>query len=55
MKIDAERLAPCGCCRRCAIHDDPGGCLTVEAYARELAAQGVTEEEMREAVRCARS
>lgn len=33
----AERdpLAPCGYCRRCAIHDDPGGCLTVEHYVRK--------------------
>ena len=25
----------CGYCRRCAIHDDPGGCLTVEQWERE--------------------
>lgn len=24
--------APCGYCRRCAIHDDPGGCLTVQEW-----------------------
>lgn len=24
--------APCGYCRRCAIHDDPGGCTTVSAW-----------------------
>lgn len=24
--------APCGYCRRCAVHDDPGGCLTVQAW-----------------------
>lgn len=27
--------APCGWCRRCAIHDDPGGCLEVSAWERE--------------------
>lgn len=27
--------APCGYCRRCALHDDPGGCLEVERWARE--------------------
>jgi hypothetical protein len=26
---------PCGYCRRCAIHDDPGGCLEVERWERE--------------------
>jgi len=26
---------PCGYCRRCAIHDDPGGCLEVAAWERE--------------------
>ena len=31
-----ERLAPCGYCRRCAIHDDPGGCLTSEAEERAI-------------------
>lgn len=34
--------APCGYCRRCAIHDDPGGCLEVAAWERanpEIAAQ----------------
>lgn len=30
-----DPLAPCGYCRRCAIHDDPGGCLEVERYVRE--------------------
>lgn len=30
-----DPLAPCGYCRRCAIHDDPGGCLTVEHYVRD--------------------
>jgi hypothetical protein len=33
--IISEPPAPCGYCRRCAIHDDPGGCLEVEAWARE--------------------
>jgi hypothetical protein len=32
---ERDPLAPCGYCRRCAIHDDPAGCLTVEAYERE--------------------
>ena len=32
--------APCGYCRRCAVHDDPGGCLTVEAWARENDPEG---------------
>lgn len=27
---------PCGWCRRCALHDDPGGCLTVEEYERDF-------------------
>ena len=27
--------APCGVCRRCAVHDDPGGCLVVEKWARD--------------------
>lgn len=27
-----DPFAPCGYCRRCAIHDDPAGCLTVEEY-----------------------
>lgn len=34
---------PCGYCRRCAIHDDPGGCLTVAEWERQhpvLAIQG---------------
>ena len=31
----SDPLAPCGYCRRCAIHDDPGGCLTVERYVRQ--------------------
>jgi hypothetical protein len=26
---------PCGYCRRCLLHDDPGGCLVVEAWERE--------------------
>lgn len=26
---------PCGYCRRCAVHNDPAGCLTVEAWERE--------------------
>ena len=26
---------PCGYCRRCAIHDDPGGCTTVQEWERE--------------------
>jgi hypothetical protein len=25
-----DDLTPCGYCRRCAIHDDPGGCITVD-------------------------
>jgi hypothetical protein len=29
---------PCGWCRRCALHDDPGACLTVEEYERDFAA-----------------
>ena len=33
--VERDPYAPCGYCRRCAIHDDPGGCLTVEAYVRE--------------------
>lgn len=41
-----DPLTPCGWCRRCAIHDDPGGCLTVEAYIRDngekLRVDGVT-------------
>lgn len=32
-KVDPP--APCGYCRRCAIHDDPGGCLEVERWERE--------------------
>lgn len=32
-KVDPP--APCGSCRRCAIHDDPGGCLEVERWERE--------------------
>lgn len=35
MTKTSDPLAPCGYCRRCAIHDDPGGCLTVEAYTWE--------------------
>ncbi len=38
MAVVADLLdapAPCGYCRRCVIHDDPGGCLTVEAWERE--------------------
>lgn len=31
---------PCGYCRRCAVHDDPGGCLEVEAWARENDPEG---------------
>jgi hypothetical protein len=34
---------PCGYCRRCAVHDDPGGCLTVEAWAREHDPEGKLE------------
>lgn len=45
-KIDTERLNPCGYCRRCAIHDDPGGCLEVSCYERELIASGVTPREI---------
>ena len=30
-----DPLEPCGWCRRCAIHDDPGGCLEVERWERE--------------------
>lgn len=33
---DPKRLQPCGYCRRCAVHDDPGGCLEVEKYQRWL-------------------
>jgi len=29
---------PCGYCRRCAIHDDPCGCTTVEAWDRRVEA-----------------
>lgn len=36
-----DPLAPCGHCRRCAIHDDPGGCLTVEHYVRKLEGERV--------------
>ena len=45
-EIDQSKLAPCGYCRRCAIHDDPGGCLEVEAYERELVAAGLTAVEI---------
>lgn len=34
MVLDTN-LQPCGFCRRCAIHDDPGGCLTVSEYVRQ--------------------
>lgn len=44
--IDQARFAPCGYCRRCAIHDDPGGCLVVEDYERELLASGITPREI---------
>jgi hypothetical protein len=27
--------SPCGYCRRCSLHDDPGGCLEVERWERE--------------------
>lgn len=30
-----DPLAPCGYCRRCAIHDDPGGCLVVQDYVEQ--------------------
>jgi hypothetical protein len=45
--IDRERLSPSeNCyCRRCLLHDDPGGCLEVQAYERELHAQGMTAEQ----------
>jgi hypothetical protein len=33
VKVDPPK--PCGYCRRCAIHDDPGGCLEVAAWERE--------------------
>lgn len=32
---------PCGYCRRCAIHDDPGGCLEVERWEREHPVQAI--------------
>ncbi len=51
-RIDTSRLAPCGYCRRCAIHDDPGGCLEVEAYEREMFVRwGFTVQDLTEAVR----
>lgn len=34
-QLDPSKLVPCGYCRRCEIHDDPGGCLTVSQYVRE--------------------
>lgn len=40
--------APCGYCRRCALHDDPAGCLTVEAWERanpEAAAASIAAAE----------
>lgn len=44
--IDTARLTPCGWCRRCSLHDDPGGCLEVSAHERELIASGVTPREI---------
>lgn len=39
-QVIPERFNPCGYCRRCAIHDDPAGCLEVEAFeARALRAR----------------
>jgi hypothetical protein len=46
----ADPYAPCGYCRRCAVHDDPGGCTTVEQFAArvaELVEWGCTEYEAR--------
>jgi hypothetical protein len=36
-RVDApvEPPAPCGYCRRCLLHDDPGGCLEVARWERE--------------------
>lgn len=45
-EIDQSKLSPCGYCRRCSLHDDPGGCLEVEAYERELVAAGLTAREI---------
>lgn len=41
--IDLDPPDPCGYCRRCAIHDDPGGCL--EVYDWELRTMGIREEQ----------
>jgi hypothetical protein len=46
IKIDTEKFTPCGYCRRCSLHDDPGGCLEVYAYERELIAAGLTPREI---------
>jgi len=46
IEIDPAKLTPCGYCRRCAIHDDPGGCLEVFAHEQELLASGVTPREI---------
>jgi hypothetical protein len=39
-QAEPDGLTPCGHCRRCAIHDDPAGCLEVEAFERGLEAIG---------------
>jgi len=39
-------LAPCGYCRRCAIHDDPGGCLEVERADRFVLVSAKTGREI---------
>ena len=41
MTTATDPLAPCGTCRRCAIHDDPGGCLEVDRYVRRLNGEAV--------------
>lgn len=41
MSESSDPLAPCGYCRRCAIHDDPGGCLTVDRYVRQQEGEAV--------------
>lgn len=46
VQIDKKRLTPCGYCRRCSLHDDPGGCIEVYHYEIELLASGVTPREI---------
>lgn len=46
LEIDLEKLTPCGWCRRCAIHDDPGGCLVVYQHEMALIADGWTPREI---------